>query len=178
MTSNLWERQPCDTDVSFRAYQSYRDQFKRPRQLPMGAVPYVQVLAWYREHNWRERVEAFDKHEDSIRLEARRENLVAQETVRAEKIQGALDDGLEIIAKELERYAALARKSTDLPGGPMKMGELNKLAELVLKWQQILAGKPTEHVKTDIDMGAMTPEEKRELVNALAKATSRKPGRE
>lgn len=169
--SEIWERQPCDTDTSFKAFVCYRDQGSRPRRMPNGSsTTYAQVARWRVEHDWQERASQYDAHVDRIRLEEAAKVTRERAAAVAESFQNILDDGREIIARELERYAALARKNTDIPG-VMKIGDLNKLAELVMKWEQILSGKPSEHVKSEIDMSLLTAEEKRELVFALAKAS-------
>lgn len=75
-TPNLWERLDSDTDKSFAAFCIYRDMGDR-RSLDKAAQDYYgksrvslgQFEKWSVDHNWQERVAAFDKHQDSLRQE-------------------------------------------------------------------------------------------------------------
>lgn len=105
----LWERLDTDTDKSFEAFCIYRD---------MGANRSLRKVAeklsksetiinrWSMNHNWQERVTAFDTHQDSLRQER---NLERQKQIE----DNAFDDYMVIrdaIAKYKRDFAEVKFK--------------------------------------------------------------------
>ena len=70
-----WERQPSDTTKSYEAFRFYRDMgagraLEKARKKLGKKSGYMRVLEkWSSDHNWQERVAAWDEHQDKLRSE-------------------------------------------------------------------------------------------------------------
>lgn len=181
----LWERQPCDTNASFPYFKAYRDTPSgvkrtlervrfRPAEtrhaVPRDQAPTLQELTqWYVEHNWRERVEAYDLFLDSVHTDEIK--AASLETARdlAARHKAMLQRGYELAVSQLD---AFLRKMESSPDGEaiMKPSELNKLVEVVVKYERLVQGEATERTEEKTDLSKLSPDELRQYL-ALVKKT-------
>lgn len=151
-----WLRFEAETEKEFEAFCQYRNQ-PIPRSLARvyGTTKAVQV-EWYHKHRWVDRCKAWDRHLDSIRLKEQEE--IVKQTAR--EITGEhmrlLKDLRAVAAIEAEKFAAQALAG-ELPS--VKVGELTKLAELVVKLDRLVRGESTDKVETAVDLSHLSTEE-------------------
>jgi hypothetical protein len=156
----LYERQAIDTDESFAAFQSYRDQ-RPPRRLDRiiaanVRVPIAKSSAWYREHGWRERVAAWDAHLDDIR----REEIEAVERASAVNAAQVIADLLT--ASQVEAAKLLAQTEVSAEVSFMKPRDIAALAETAIKLRRLEKGQATERLEVE-DLSGASVEKLREL---------------
>ena len=172
MSIQPWDRQPFDSDETFRWFVAYRDAVP-PRQLGRLFVPGTvkptlqQLLDWYNDGAWRDRAAAWDQHLDTLR-QAEREDMVGKDA-RAASAHDAelLGEVRALVNRELDK---LNRTSSESEAEVLKPAELNKLIENVVKLGRLTRGEATEHVATDIDLSALPLEELRKLQEIKRKA--------
>lgn len=164
-----WERQEGESEEAFRGFTAYRDQ-PVPRSLARvsGARMNVQV-EWCAIWKWRERAAAWDAHLDRIRL-AEKEELVRQngKELAAEHMR-LLKNVRDVAQIEAEKFANVAL-SSDLPS--IKIAELAKLTEIVVKLDRLVRGESTENTsnETKVDLSSASIDALREAQEALEKA--------
>ncbi|MEO0594554.1 MAG: hypothetical protein AAF126_00420 [Chloroflexota bacterium] len=116
--SPIWERLPTDTDKSFQAFCIYRDMgaqrsLSKAYAMYKGATTAQEIrnakspdgtfTKWSSEHNWSERVSAYDVYQDGLRQER---NLARQKLIE----DNAYDDYMVLrkaIAKYVGDYTAM-----------------------------------------------------------------------
>lgn len=147
----LWSRMPYDTNESWVAFQSYRDQTppRRQRSTTQGTIS--QVACWAREHFWAARCEAYDRHMDLV-VVAEREALLRQgvQDITAQHMV-ILADARALAQREFAEFMGRS------PGG-WRPAELVKLLETVIKYDRLVRGEHTEMVAS-VDLSSFTDEE-------------------
>jgi hypothetical protein len=167
MVVELWERQPCDTENSWRAFVAYRDMYA-PRRLAIPGYPSSALHTWYKEHDWALRVAAYDAYMDAIvrtETEAIMKESVHDMTVAQKRI---LLDAREVVARELQKLSQQAREG--VAPGNIKVGDLVKLADLTIKMERLLKDMPTDNVQVAWDPDKLSTEELRQLTALMQKA--------
>ncbi len=166
-----WERQPNEGEEAWLAFRAYRDMVPSERMIKHSAVKALPTISkWYRDHNWRERVEAYDRQFDKIAVEERERiyRRKAQEIAIDHMIM--LSNARELVQRELAKINATSRE-TEMHG-LVKVSELNKLMETVVKLDRLVRDEPTEIVGSrDLDYSALSPDELDKLNELLDKAT-------
>lgn len=140
-----WDRQPYDSELSWRAFQTYRDRLPRSRAIVLDgrALNPIEVVAWMRDHFWIERCAEYDRHLDGLR----------QSEIEAVHAQSARDIAAEhmelagsaraIAAREL---AKLREASENSAYESLKPRDLIRLLDLVVKVDRLVRGESTESV--------------------------------
>jgi hypothetical protein len=144
---------------------------RRLRAVTKASV--LQTQKWYREHNWKARIAAYDLHLDAIVLEEREEALRLSARDVAEEHMAILASGREIVALEFARIATLTRDSRGV-NSVLKTSELIKLTEQVIKLDRLVRDQTTEISGQVTDLSKLTDEELAiyETLLAKSKATS------
>jgi hypothetical protein len=169
-SKDLWGRQPCDTEESWPAFCEYRDMRTRRLRCTTKAT-LEQVRKWYHEHNWKERVAAYDAHLDEVMLKERDEVLrQATRDVSAEHME-MLASAREICQLELARIATLTRDSRGA-NAVLKTPELIKLMHEVVKLDRLVRDQTTENVGSGIDLSKLSEEELEIYAKLVEKASA------
>lgn len=160
-----WERQETDTDDSWVAFVAFRDM-KAPRRLLTVAVngsrlPTAKLSEWYRAHAWKERADAYDRHMDRVVLEER-EALLRQTSkeISAEHMT-MLHAARELVQRELDKWLQASRETE--AQGLLKVSDVNRLLENVVKLDRLIRDQSTEQVTVEMDLSKLTPEELKQL---------------
>lgn len=166
-----WEQQPEESPEAWLAFRAYRDMPPNERQIRRaGTAPATTLSRWYRDHNWRQRVLAFDAVFDRIRVEER--ETVFRKSARDMEIDHivALADLRDLFTREVSKLNEASRNSPEMPG-LIKPGELIKMAEVVIKLERLARGQTTENVgTTDLDLSGLTLDEVCALQALMTKA--------
>lgn len=169
-----WERQASETDESWTAFQSYRDQTP-PRRMHHAAVRRTEMLStWYNDHQWAERVAAYDRHLDAIRRATREAVLLEDEKDRAARQLGHLKGVQDIIDLELAKLWRDAKATEAF--GLVKVSDLNRLLANAITLERLIRGQSTEQVNVDVNLDNLTPEELRQLRDLQRKMNPKEPG--
>ncbi len=169
-----WDRQPFDTDETFLWFVAYRDCIppRRLDRIRVGqpgkvAPPLQQLLEWYNTGAWRERAEAWDKHIDTLK-QGEREELVKREAkIAAVEELEIVKESRELLRRELDK---MLRTSMSSETETLRVGELNKLMENVIKHGRLLRGESTEKTEV-IDLSGLDLEDLRKLKALKEKAS-------
>jgi len=171
-----WDRQPFDTDETFKWFVAYRDA-KPPRSLsrikvPGTVTPMLQTkLQWYNDGHWRDRAVAWDEHCDALRQEERQETLRIGARAAAEKEALLADTALDLALNEVDKI-----HSTSIEGpmelDPRRVAATMATAERAVKVSRLVRGEATEKVDTGPDYSALSVEELRQLKALRDKARS------
>lgn len=177
----LWERQPCDTNASWPYFKAYRDippgikrtlasvRF-RPAQtnhhVPRDQAPTLQELnQWCIDHNWIERVAEYDKHLDHVHTQEVEGLVTESGRELAAKHLAMLQDAYQLAVEELQKFL---RQSETLDAAPtLKMGDLNKLMENVVKLQRLVKGETTDSHEVRADLSKLSPEQLRQYLELV-----------
>lgn len=166
----MWERQPAETDESWLAFRAYRDMPQEVRTIRRAAIASISTLSrWFREHNWAERVNAYDAALETITLEER--TRVLQLAARDVAMDHArmLADASELVSRELAKLVDASRNSDSI--GLLRPAEVRRLLETTVKLDRLVRGQATENVKTELDVSKLSIDEVRTLEKLLSKAT-------
>lgn len=155
---NLWERQPIDTDESFKAFCTYRDQIP-PRRF-RGLGPTATIAEWYRDHGWRERIAAYDAWLDSIMLREREEALKKAARNQGTEHALLLVEAREFLGLELAKFLKTS-KEHEIQN--LRPHEMIRLLEQVIKLERLVQGETTENVSQQVDLSKLSVEELRQL---------------
>jgi hypothetical protein len=168
----LWHRQPCDDEISWGHFQAYRDQPKPRKLQPVRcavrggvAPPLEDLLRWYRENGWRERVAAYDEHVDVIMLDERTAVLADRERAGAEAVADILEDARAVLVSEIRKLLAQSQATSF---SAMKPNELARLLDTTVKLERLTKGQSTENHHHDLS--ALSVEELRALEALQRKA--------
>lgn len=74
----LWERLPSEPLKAFKAFQTYRDMGYRRDKTVVAArlgLPYEKIARLATKWKWEERINAWEKHIDKVRIEAIKEEI-------------------------------------------------------------------------------------------------------
>lgn len=166
-----WERQASESDEAWLSFRAYRDMVPDERKITNAAAKSTATLSkWYRDHNWEERVRAHDAKFDKIRIEEREQIYRRKAREIAIDHMVMLSNARDLVARELNKFAEVSRETDAI--GLVKVAELTKLFELVVKLDRLVRGETTENVgSTAIDYSALDPEELDKLNELLEKAT-------
>ncbi len=158
-----WERQPCDTNESWPFFKAYRD-LKGPRRLDRVrlaaggvAVTMQQLREWFTDHNWAERVKAFDAAMDAVVQEEREAELRQGAREMAADHLALVRDTLELASSELAKLVQSSRESA--AHGLLKPAEVLKFVDAAVKLGRLVKGETTENVGVSTDLSPLNPEE-------------------
>lgn len=169
--TQAWERQDGESDDAFKAFTNYRDM-PRPRRVlsAMYGIPSATLSEWSTTHAWGSRVTQFDDYLSAVAV-GEQESLIRQ---GVEEIVGQhlalLQNLREFTARETGKWLEVSRSLA----GPslVKVGELVKLGEMVVKLDRLVHEQSTENIQESFDdLSALTPEELRTLLELQRKAT-------
>lgn len=168
---DVWSKQPAETEEAWLAFRAYRDMVPDERKISHAATRSTPVLSrWYRDHNWQQRVDAYDKHFDKINVDER------ERIYRRKAKEIAIDHMLmlanarELVKRELQKYVDASREHN--MHGLVKMKELQGLFDMVVKLDRLVRDQPTEIVGSrDLDYSQLAPEELDTLQALLEKAS-------
>lgn len=163
-----WERQENEPELAYEAFKGYCFQ-TIPRRLAHSSVKHsaVQLTALYNEWRWADRVLAWDRHVDRLRL-AEREALLKQgEKERLAKQMVVLETMGELIDREIAKHA-IESKASQMSA--TKLADLNKLVNTWITMSRLIHGQSTENVEVqDARVEKLTIEELLELQRLHAK---------
>jgi hypothetical protein len=169
-----WERQPYDTEASWEAFRSYRDDIP-PRRLigrpHSGGSAGLQKMA--NEFNFRARVAAYDAYLDKARVEER--EAIVRQTAKeiAAKHMLSLHTAQAVLDREMNKYLEQS-KATDSPG-LIKPGELIKLMDAVIKLDRLVRDQPTDITSNRLDLSKLSPKELLAFEALTLKARTEQP---
>lgn len=169
-----WERLPCDTAEGWEAFKSYRDM--RPHRIQnVCGWPTYRVQEWSKACNWEKRVRAYDAHLDGVfrgELEATLQQSAKE--VAAEHMS-MLAMARQICTLEFSKMLELTLKGGSAPGAAMRVGEVIKLSEIVVKLDRLVRGESTENVAKSADLSKLTDAELEVYERALSKVDADSP---
>jgi hypothetical protein len=156
--TELWDRQPVDTELSFAAFTVYRD-FGATRTLArlaehLGKPARYQAVVegWSREHRWRQRCAAWDAHQDKVKTEA---ILQAKRDAAKDMVQRhlLLSEHMQSLASvELMRLINLLQageEKPDLHRKPrLKPKQIMGLLEYAIKLERLNRDEPESITET------------------------------
>lgn len=171
---NPWDRQPFDTDETFKWFQAYRDTIP-PRRLsrvrvsvPGAVVPSLQTLLdWYNEGHWNDRAKAWDEHLDELRQEET-EAIVQQDAREKAARRLAMANDLQELS-EIE-VAKIVENARDVDAPTLKPTEVLKFADAAIKLGRLLDGESTENVSAKFDFSNMPVADAKKLLAQLQQA--------
>lgn len=136
----------------------------------MYGIPSATLSEWSTTHAWGSRVTQFDDYLSAVAV-GEQESLIRQ---GVEEIVGQhlalLQNLREFTARETGKWLEVSRSLA----GPslVKVGELVKLGEMVVKLDRLVHEQSTENIQESFDdLSALTPEELRTLLELQRKAT-------
>jgi len=156
--TELWDKQPVDTELSFGAFVLYRD-YGSARTLAiatslLGKGPEYRpvVERWSREHRWRQRCAAWDAHQDKVKTEA---ILQAKRDAARDMVQRhlLLSEHMQSLASvELMRLINLLQageEKPDLQRKPrLKPKQIMDLLEYAIKLERLNRDEPESITET------------------------------
>lgn len=137
----VWEQRPNESAVAYQAFCTYRDMgYKRSLSKVARELSKSKPLMqrWSANHEWVERVEAWDREEDRVRLEVRRRRLIEAE----DNIDGLATSVLEHFASWLSGLDAEKVQK-------MSPGQAVAIYERASKMKLLVLGGATENVKAE-----------------------------
>lgn len=112
-----WERQPGEPDRAWAAFQIFRDAGEdRQIGLALGGRDPKQGSRWAYQWQWRQRVEAYDRHLDAIRVRGKRrevERMVERHASLANGALGALQQPVAEVIRRIQDKSFSAAKMSD-----------------------------------------------------------------
>lgn len=149
-----WERQPFDTDRSWRAFVAYRDMDNvRSHQRVVDSLgkkaSYIHVVhGWAIKYFWRFRVTAWDSYQDKIKVEARN-NAKRQAALDMVDRHLQISTHLQRLASvELLRWIHHINGDVDNPdtreAPKLKPDQIQKLLEYAIKLERLNRDEPGE----------------------------------
>lgn len=125
--------------------------------------PY-KVSVWFREHFWKARVVEWDKHLDEIRQYVQEEQLAQHVQAVTAEHMAMLANARDIVAREMEKLLATVRES---PAETLKVRDLIRLAETVIRGDRLVRDQTTEKVETQMDLSHLSEAELAEIERKL-----------
>lgn len=115
---SVWERQESDTRKSYEAFCVYRDMggkrsFEKVYQEYAKSIPLLK--RWSSEHNWQERVQAWDDYQDSLRQERKLQKRI--------EIENNVVSDYDFLRKTIEKRIVL-HESANYKALPIELNEL------------------------------------------------------
>lgn len=170
---DAWERQAGEGEDAYHKFLAYRDAPRPRRMVRPGAGNTAELYKVAREWNWFQRIEAYDRYIDRIRLEeVRKWNEQDAREVTAEHM-AILRDMREFAAIEMSRILERAKQAAI--DGTMKPAEVIRLTEVMLKYDRLLRNQSTEStlVVSETNLSEMTIDELREAQSLVQKMTKK-----
>lgn len=156
---HVWDRQPDENDTAWTAFKAYRDQ-ALPRQIRLaavhGRVTLAEAYEISKQHDWKERVAAFDQHHENIFQEEYEATVRASAKERAHAHNTMLRTFRDALLKEIDKWHAVV---TDNQTPTVTPAVLGKMTEIVLKLERLVAGEATAQTKQTFDFSKLTPDE-------------------
>lgn len=139
----IWDRQPHETDLAWKAFQAYRDygpeRTYEKVAISMGKKPVyaAQLRNWSEPHGWRQRIFEYERH-----LDREQERLKLEEYARTQREMSLVATAMwKLAAKSLQRWH---KKIDAAEEGEtvLSPSDARALADAGMKLQQVLAGEP------------------------------------
>jgi hypothetical protein len=163
-----WERQAAESEEAWLAFRCYRDMPPDERMLRRSANRETAVLSkWNRDHNWADRVKAYDAHFDALSVEERRRIYKRKAEELAIDHMIVLADMRDLATREFAKFNQVSRE-TEVE--TMKPRDVIRLAETVVKLDRLVRGETTENVGTSVDTSKLSLAEMETLADLLRKA--------
>ncbi len=161
-----WERQEAETEEAWAAFRTYRDMPPDARMMTRAATRSTATLSkWFNEHGWAARCREYDAKFDSIRVEEREAMYRRQAQQIAIDHMLMLSDARELVQREVAKWTAASRDSA--MHGLVKVADLTKLFEMVVKLDRLVRGETTENVGSkDLNYANLSTDEL-DTLNAL-----------
>lgn len=148
----LWERQESDTEKSWEAFVTYRD-LGAGRSLKAAAEALGKhrslVEEWSRTHNWRERVEEYDRWIDHTALAVRQIGHAEFQQALNQKLQITLALFDRIVGHEIQRITEAQQR-----GDKVNMLELKRLISAIAEADTLArrsASLPTQYRSESVE---------------------------
>lgn len=167
-----WERQSGEGEAEWAAFKEYRDQTPPRNMNRLRGRATADICRWLQDWRWIERVAALDRHMDQILMAARVREVESAGIDLAAKHVTFLTTAMDLVQKEIDKYMRLSEGEWQDAPGPMKPGDLIKLAELVSKFYRLHTGMSTENVAMRSggqDLSKLSPDELMEMHSLLEK---------
>lgn len=171
-----WERQDGEPEDAYEAFRGYCWQTP-PRRLVHSSVRHrtEQLVKFYNEWRWPERVTAWDRHTEKIRTEEREALLRQDEKERVAKMQAVLETSGELIGREMSKL--LRDSLLTEASGLVRPSDLNKLMSTWITMSRLIHGESTENVSVaDARLENLSPDELRTLRELHAKLAGESDG--
>lgn len=165
-----WERHDGESEEAWAAFKTYREMPPDARMITRAATRSTATLSkWFNEHNWHERCRAYDANFDQIRVEEREAMYRRKAQQIAIDHMVMLSEARELVQRELAKWNAASRDTN--MHGLVKVNDLNRLFEIVVKMDRLVRGETTENVGSkDLNYANLSPEELDTLNELLDKA--------
>lgn len=164
-----WERQENEPELGYEAFKGYCFQTP-PRRLKHASVRHstAELSALFNEWRWDERVLAWDRHVERIRVAEREALLKQDEKDRLAKWKTTLETVGALVDREMAKLLSESEKSQ--MSGLIKPSDLNKLMVSWITMQRLIHGESTENVNVQDDrLEKLSLDELRELQRLQAK---------
>jgi len=166
-----WLQQLNEPDEAFRFFRAYRE-LSWPRRLQrLHGKDTAQIAKWSSEHKWVQRCEAYDRMLEEHAVEIKKETVGKLMRESAAHSVATINEGFQVVRREIQ---LMLEKANDPQWEKMPiMQEKNviKLAELLMKFTNLIAGLPTERVEnqTSVDYSKMSTEDLKIIMEIEAK---------
>lgn len=173
-----WERQPGETDASYRAFCTYRNMGpkrtleavarKDDKGIKKGYVPGC-YCEWSSQFRWVERAAAYDDYLDELRRKADEEAIIKMSQVHAKGMRQIFKKGLDRI-KALDDEKITGSLALELTMNGMKGERLARGLTTDSIAQTVNGGGPQLHLLGDaIQRDPAVREKAYELLNAASR---------
>ncbi len=175
-----WERQPCDTDRRWLAFQVYRDQnpprsLRRAldllRRLHSERSWYIRTIEqWSADDAWVDRVHLYDRYLDRQRHEVVLDALAEDARDVANRHCQIARDAYEAAHSVVREWIARVDRGEKLEG--WSPNEVRGMIKDMIMLERLVRGESTERVEhgVQINLSNLSPEELETLRTLEAKA--------
>lgn len=169
-----WNRQPCDTEARWRAFQTYRDL---PPPRTIGALAKAlgrstrSLEMWSREDAWPERCADFDRYLDAKRVTVIEDVLAEDARAVANRHASIARDAIEVAHAQVRQW--LADLAEGILPEPWSPSEVRGMLKDMITLERLVRGEATERVEhglSGVDLSKLTIDELEDLRRLEAKA--------
>lgn len=168
LPARAWERQDGEGEVEWERFKAFRDAPKPRKMVRPGAGRTQDLYDLAGQWRWFQRVAAYDRHMDRVHQNIV-EGFIKQDAKEiAAEHMALLRDARELVSIEIERILERARESKI--DGTIKVPDLIRLADFVLKGDRLVRGESTENVAPVGNLSEMSLDDLRkakELVDKM-----------
>lgn len=154
-----WQRQPFDGDTEWAAFRVWLTA-PIPRQpswlARMQGLPLYEINMWRAKYHWDARAAAFDNYAHQHFQDTVIEVLTGHGEDYANRHAKLIEQATDLLSNELRKFLE-ASQSTEMT--TISPSELIKLLDSTVKLDRLVKGEHTEHVKQDVDLTGLSPDD-------------------